>query len=67
MPIHQDTKPEDIEIAFVSTLNVLVKKYGCNLIDCNFETRYIEIECSNDADRVRLAQEIDKIFEQWKE
>jgi len=67
MPIHQDTGPEDIEIAFVTALNVLVRKHGCNLVDCNFETKYIEIDCPDDADRVQLAQEIDRIFAQWRD
>ncbi len=67
MPVHQDTEPEDIEIAFVTALNVLVKKYGCKLVDCSFETRYLEVDCPDDADRVQLAQEIDRVFSQWRD
>jgi len=67
MPVHQDTEPEDIECCYKSNLNVLVKKYGCKLVDCNFETRYLEIDCPDSADRVRLAQEIDRVFSQWRD
>jgi len=64
MPFCYDTTPEDIELRFMSKIARLVKEHGCKLIDCNFWTKYIEIDCTNDADQVRLAQEIDRVFSQ---
>ena len=67
MPFWYDTTSEDIEFRFMSKIARLVEEHGCKLIDCNFWTKYIEIDCPDDADRVQLAQRIDEEFAQWRD
>ena len=67
MPFCYDTTSEDAELRFMTKIARLVEEHGCKLIDCNFWTKYIEIDCPDEADRVQLAQEIDKIFAQWRD
>ena len=66
MPFCYDTTSEDIEFRFMTKIARLAEEHGCKLIDCNFWTKYIEIDCPDSADRVRLAQKIDEEFAQWR-
>lgn len=65
MPVHQDTGPEDIEIVFVTVINTLARKYGCKIIDCDYEKRYIELDCPDGADQLQLSLELEKFLKQW--
>jgi len=65
MPIHEDTAPEDIEVAFITAINVLAQKYNCIIVDCDFATRFIKIEGPEEK-QVDLANEISKLFFQWQ-
>jgi len=65
MTVHYDTRPEDIEVAFVTAINVVAKKHGCKLIDCDFERKYIEIEGPEEA-QLKVALAIDLFMHQWE-
>ncbi len=67
MPFCYDTTSEDAELRFMTKIARLVEEHGCKLIDCNFWTKYIEIDCPDSSDRVRLAQRIDEEFAQWRD
>ena len=65
MPVCHDTFPEDVETTFVTILNVLAKKYGCKVIDCDYEKKYIELDCPDESKQLRLSLELDKLLHLW--
>lgn len=61
----RETGPSDIEVAFVSAVNILVKKYNCRLVDCDYEKRRLEIEGPEEA-QLKVALGLDKFLSQWE-
>lgn len=66
----QDASPVDtannmVEIAFVSAVNILTKKYGCKLVSCDYDKRQLEIEGPEDA-QLKVALGLDKFLSQWE-
>ena len=65
MPVHTDTAPETLEIAFVTAVNILAKKHGCKVTECDYKNRLLEIE-GPAKEQLKVGLALEKFLSQWE-